>query len=33
MRWSGHIRSWEPIKDVYLNPEKPAVVDEENKAA
>jgi putative transposase len=32
MRWSGHIRNWEPIKDVYLNPEKPAVVAEENKA-
>ncbi|MBB5189022.1 hypothetical protein HNQ57_003321 [Zhongshania antarctica] len=33
MRWSGHIRNWELIKDVYLNPEKPAVVGEENKAA
>ncbi|MFT7404678.1 MAG: putative transposase [Zhongshania sp.] len=33
MRWSGHIRNWEPIKDVYLNAEKPAVVGEENKDA
>ncbi|MFT6165160.1 MAG: hypothetical protein ACJA1T_001298, partial [Zhongshania aliphaticivorans] len=29
----GHIRNWEPIKDVYLNPEKPEAVGEENKAA
>lgn len=33
LRWSGHIRNWEPIKDVYLNPEKPEVVRKENKAA
>lgn len=33
LRWSGHIRNWEPIKDVYLNPEKPGAVVEENKAA
>jgi hypothetical protein len=33
MRWGGHIRNLESIKDVYLNREKPAVVGEENKAA
>jgi hypothetical protein len=31
--WSGHIRNLEPIKDGYLNREKPVVVGEENKAA
>ena len=33
MRERSHIRNWEPIKDVYLNPEKPEAIAEENKAA
>jgi len=32
-RWSGDIRNWEPVKEVYLNPEKQKEVCEENKAA
>ena len=32
-RWSGDIRNWEPVKEVYLNPEKQKVLCEENKAA
>ena len=32
-RWSGDIRNWEPIKEVYLNPEKQKVDEKENKAA
>lgn len=31
-RWSGEIRNWKPIKEVYLNPEKQKLVTEENKA-
>jgi len=31
-RWSGEIRNWEPIKEVYLNPEKPEIVVEEKEA-
>lgn len=27
-RWSGNIRNWQPVKEVYLNPEK-----ENDKAA
>ncbi len=32
-RWSGDIRNWEPIKEVYLNPEKQKVDEKENKVA
>lgn len=32
-RWSGETRNWEPVKEVYLNPEKQKMVTEENKAA
>ena len=32
-RWSGDIRNWEPIKEVYLNPEKQQVDEKENKVA
>ncbi len=32
-RWSGEIRNWEPVKEVYLNPEKQTLVTEEGKAA
>jgi putative transposase len=32
-RWSGDIRNWEPVKEVYLNPEKQKLDTEENKAA
>jgi len=32
-RWSGEIRNWEPVKEVYLNPEKQKIITEENKAA
>jgi len=32
-RWSGEIRNWEPVKEVYLNPEKQKSVTVENKAA
>jgi len=32
-RWSGEIRNWKPIKEVYLNPEKQKVVPEEYRAA
>ncbi len=32
-RWSGEIRNWEPVKEVYLNPEKQTLVTEEDKAA
>lgn len=31
-RWSGEIRNWEPVKEIYLNPEKKKDT-EENKAA
>jgi putative transposase len=33
LRWSGNIRNWEPIKEVYLNPEKQKTESEEDKAA
>lgn len=32
-RWSGNIRNWEPVKEVYLNPEKQKIGGEESKAA
>ena len=32
-RWSGDTRNWEPVKKVYLNPEKKAPETETNKAA
>lgn len=32
-RWSGEIRNWEQIGEVYLNPEKGKSEDKENKAA
>ncbi len=32
-RWSGDIRNWEPVTEVYLNPEKQTVDKKENKAA
>ena len=32
-RWSGDIRNWEPIKEVYLNPEKQKIDEKESKAA
>jgi len=33
LRWSGEIRNWSPEKEVHLNPEKPRVEEEEDKAA
>ena len=32
-RWSGDIRNWEPIKEVFLNPEKQKDEQKVNKAA
>jgi putative transposase len=32
-RWSGDIRNWEPVGEVYLNPEKKQSETEEKKAA
>jgi len=32
-RWSGEIRNWEPVGEVYLNPEKKQSETEEKKAA
>ena len=32
-RWSGETRNWEPVEEVYLNPEKKASETETNKAA
>ncbi len=32
-RWSGNIRNWKPVEEVYLNPEKKAPETETNKAA
>ncbi len=32
-RWSGDTRNWEPVEEVYLNPEKKQSETEENKAA
>lgn len=33
IRWSGETRNWEPVREVYLNPDKPKSVDPINKAA
>jgi len=32
-RWSGEIRNWEPVTEVYLNPEKGKSIKEDKKAA
>lgn len=32
-RWRGDIRNWEPITEVYLNPEKSEISETKNKAA
>jgi putative transposase len=32
-RWSGNIRNWEPVTEVYLNPEKQKSEIEKDKAA
>ncbi len=32
-RWSGDIRNWEPVEEVYLNPEKKQSETEKTKAA
>jgi len=32
-RWTGEIRNWDPINEVYLNPQKEKVEEEKNKAA
>ena len=32
-RWSGEIRNWEPIKKVYLNPQKDKIENHKNRAA
>jgi len=32
-RWSGNTRNWEPVKEVYLNPEKQKIDKKEDKAA
>jgi len=32
-RWSGDTRNWEPVEEVYLNPEKKQSESEKNKAA
>lgn len=32
-RWSGDIRNWDPVEEVYLNPEKKQSETEENRAA
>lgn len=33
IRWSGETRNWKPIEEVYLNPDKPKLVEPINKAA
>lgn len=33
LRWSGDIRNWDPVTEVYLNPEKQKAESEEDKAA
>lgn len=33
LRWSGATRNWEPIGEVYLNPDKPKLVEQINRAA
>lgn len=32
-RWSGETRNWDPVDEVYLNPEKQKVVEKEKKVA
>lgn len=32
-RWSGDIRNWDPIKKVYLNPQKDKIENNKNRAA
>jgi len=32
-RWSGDIRNWDPIKKVYLNPQKDKMESHKNRAA
>jgi len=32
-RWSGETRNWQPVGEVYLNPEKQKTEEKENKAA
>lgn len=32
-RWSGETRNWDPVKEVYLNPEKQKVTEKKSKAA
>jgi putative transposase len=32
-RWSGNTRNWDPLEEVYLNPEKKQSEIETNKAA
>jgi transposase InsO family protein len=32
-RWSGAVRNWDPITEVHLNPEQPAVLQENRAAA
>ncbi len=32
-RWSGDVKNWQPVKEVYLNPEKKEVENEVNQAA
>jgi transposase InsO family protein len=32
-RWSGDIRNWNPVKDVYLNPEKQKIKSDEKMRA
>ena len=32
-RWSGNVKNWQPIKEVYLNPEKKEVSNEVSQAA
>jgi len=33
LRWRGDIRNWDPVDEVYLNPEKQTLESEEDKAA
>ncbi|MDQ7051283.1 MAG: IS3 family transposase [Enterobacterales bacterium] len=33
IRWSGETRNWQPVGEVYLNPDKPKLVEQINRAA
>jgi len=33
LRWSGKTRNWQPVGEVYLNPDKPKLVEKINRAA